>query len=223
MATWARVQGTSAQASALAFGSNVVSGNLLLVALRLGNTTHTFTSVTDSVGTTYTQVATGSPQTVATDHKLYLLWGVAAGSGANTVTVNGSGFGTNRLTITEYSGNHATPFDVSAGAGGVATSAVSSGNLTTGTADDLLFACMSDSNGVATITAGSGYTKRNDIGAKLADEDQGISAGVATGTYAGTFTLSVADDWGCIAAAFKPSTGGGATAFPHHYYQQMRR
>jgi hypothetical protein len=180
----------SGTAVTLAFGSNNAGGNLLICTVR---GTQDASSITDSAGNNWVQI----------DHLQNTEWGSLwyaqnSISGANTVTVHfGSSASFVYLAIGEYSG--------------VATSlALDSHNITSGTsagataptvtaaAGDLVVGYVEVGNG-DTISAGSGYTIReNNIGA--AYEDQ---LNVSAGNYAPNFTWASSDRWVAGVATFK--------------------
>jgi hypothetical protein len=84
----------------LAYNNNVVSGDILAFALNNVNASSTPTGISDTVGTTYTlQVH----QATGTSNGMWIYTGVAAGSGANTLSVTGS-FSFACLTVAEFSG-----------------------------------------------------------------------------------------------------------------------
>jgi len=186
------------------FSSPVAASDLLLVAVGTNVPTATITSVTDTLGNTFTPATS-----LATNTN----WGIgeqvwsASGkaSGTDTITVNVSQPANLHVIIAEYSGvATASPVDagVFAGSGATAGTAVDSGPLATSTAGDLLFGHVVTGHLNESFTAGTGYTLRQTTptGAS-AIEDQWAST---TGTYHGTFTLGAADYWICALVALKP-------------------
>lgn len=187
----------------LAFGSNVTSGNLLIVFMRVSTGDGTPTGVTDTVGTTYTQVGTAMSISGGTG---YLYYGVAAASGANTVTIGGGA--TARIVVQEVSGLTSASLDQTNQATGT-SAAPSSGNITTTAATWIFAGLVLTSYPSVAATVGSGYTSINFAdGNRYAAEYQDAPS---TGTYAGTATLPESNTWGIIVAAFKgaaAATGG---------------
>lgn len=197
------------QTIAVALGSNSTSGNLILGVFG-GVTTLCGTgspTVSDSLGTLYSVILKTQNTTGNTS---WVLYGYAAGTGANTVTVD---FGvaitcTNRLlTVAEYSG--AGVLDVSKTATGLGT-AVDTGAKNTTNADDLLFCGARTFDISRTFTAGkydvtSFYVIRFQTGsvASQAVADATVSA---TGAYYCRMTISSSTRWIAFFLAFKAST-----------------
>ncbi|PYU04669.1 MAG: hypothetical protein DMG33_13375, partial [Acidobacteria bacterium] len=179
----------------------------MIVGVTYGNTNPTITA-TDTQGNLYTRAIA----TYDLNHNqgCAILYAInTRGNAANTVTVNfSSAVAYLGLGIHEYSGV-AGP-DVTAGNKG-SGSGPSSGSATTTANGNLIFGCAAeDSAGSGdTFTAGSGFTKRVDLGiaAAYADED-GIQA--AAGAVAATWTLSPSSDWVANMAAFKTASGSTA-------------
>jgi len=190
--------------ASLAFGSNVAAGNLLIVWIRVSTGDGTPTGITDTVGTTYSQI--GSALSISTGIG-YLYAGVAAASGANTVSIGGGAIA--RTLIQEVTGLTSATLDQTNQATGT-SSAADSGNITT-TAATWIFAGLLMTNYPSVgPTAGSGFTGINLAdGNKYGGEYQDAAA---TGTYAGAFTLPESNTWGAIVAAFKGS--GGSSPVP---------
>ena len=91
-------------ATSLAYPSNVTSGNLLIAVLGVaGSAMSNPPTVTDTRSNTWTQAV----YNLVSGECLSVLYCVANSSGANTVSVTGSGFGTNssQLIVAELSGN----------------------------------------------------------------------------------------------------------------------
>jgi len=132
------------------------------------------------------------------------------GNSAHTVTVNFSGaVAYLGLGVHEYSGLAATSaLDGTAGNRGGSNSP-SSGSATTIANGDLIFSCATeDAIGSGdTFTAGSGFTKRVDLGipAAYADEDR---IQPLAGSVAATWTPSPSSDWVANMAAFRAATTG---------------
>jgi hypothetical protein len=126
-----------AASGAVAFPGNVVSGNMLIVGGSMFS--QGVSTITDSVGTTYTVY-----QSIPGGISSFIAWGVAAGSGANTVTVNAAAGGSyGYFSVDEWSG--LTQLDV-AGAANSGTGTSATAPLTTVAADTLIIAALSKSN-----------------------------------------------------------------------------
>jgi hypothetical protein len=193
--------GALVSAYSLGFSSPVATPDLLLVAIGTNVPTATITSVTDTLGNTFTP---------ATDLVANPTWGLGEqiwmgftkASGTDTVAVNVSQAANVHVIVAEYSGIAAV-VDAIATAGPVFGTTADSGGLTTLTPGDLLFGHVVTGQLNHTFTAGTGYTLRQTTptGAS-AVEDQVVSA---TGSYHGTFTLNTADYWICVLVALKPA------------------
>lgn len=187
----------------VAFGSNVVVNNLLVVVIGTYNDTATITTPTDTIGTTYTQAGTllrsgGSPAVM-----LAVYYGVAPSSGANTVTVTFSAnCGDKELKIFEISGEStSTPLNQTNGATGSSTAPLS-GSITTTAAGFIIKAVQEyywTAHNEAAGTPTTGWTEYGDTatGADSASRNES-----ATGTFNGGFTLNDTSQWACRIVAF---------------------
>jgi methionine-rich copper-binding protein CopC len=206
----ARVQAASIEGSAvtsvsIAFPASNTAGNLIIAFVRASTTTQTIT-LSDSAGNSYSQAVS---QAQTTDgHQTAIFYAPNIKAGANTVTATFSASNNHPfLGIYEYSGLSTTnPLDKTAAAQGTTAAASSGATATTTVANELVFAGLGlPSISATTVTAGSGYTlEQQDTrsgGSRAASEDQTVSA---TGTYAGAFTLSAADNWSAVVATFLP-------------------
>ena len=155
---------------ALAFASNVAALSLILVALRIGDLTTGVSSITDTRGTTYTQV---DIQDQTTDgHRLHLWQGLSTpGAGANTVTANFSASGASlRWAIHEYGSDGTQVQDQKAKGQQDATTSPSAGSITPGVANELVFGCESNGGGPTIVATGS-FTLRETPASKIGTED----------------------------------------------------
>jgi IPT/TIG domain/Fibronectin type III domain len=185
------------------FTAAQAAGDLNVVVVGWNDTTATVKSVTDNAGNTYT-LAVGPTifSGFGTQSIYYAKNIVAAGAGANTVTVTFSAAAVFAdIRIVEYAGaDPASPVDVTAAATGTSATS-SSGAVTTSIATDLLFGA----NLVQTATTGpgTGFTKRlltspdGDIA-----EDQMVSA---AGSYSATAPVS-SGEWIMQMVAFHTAT-----------------
>ena len=167
------------------FNAAQVSGNLNVVVVGWSDVTSSVVSVSDTAGNVY-QLAAPITRSSSTSQAIYFAKNIAANA-SNTVTAT---FNTPAayvdLRVVEYSGIDAVnPLDQTASAVGSSSSA-SSGNVTTSTAKELLFAAGTTTG--AFVSAGTGFTARV-ITSPDADiaEDQIVSA---TGTYSATANQS---------------------------------
>src|SRR5258708_6296277 len=133
---WANVQNTvgnpvAATTTALAFGSSVTSGNLLVVSFTTVDTTNTVSSVTDTVGSTWA-LASG-PIVANSTQTSWIYYALANASGANTVTVHWSGTATApNIFVAEFSGNAtSSPRDKFTSSANTGTAAITSGSTAT--------------------------------------------------------------------------------------------
>lgn len=189
----------SANASSLsqAFLSNVTAGDLLVVGVggdQLDGATAA--AVADTQSNTYAQV--GSYVTTPTTlYGLALFAAVAGATGANTVTVTITPGAINfvRLLIHEFAGVSATDQAIT---GRGAAYPLSSGNMTTTVANEVIFGWGASDNGVT--TPGTGFT----IGRTQTSESTEYMIVSSTGTYAATFPGDGGtSNWACIGATFK--------------------
>jgi hypothetical protein len=198
---------TAQTSVAVKFSAAQLAGDLNVVAVGWNDSTSTVSSVTDTVGNTYTRAVGPTTVSGAASQSIYYAKNIAAASaGANTVTV---AFSTAAqypdVRILEYSGaDQANPVDVTAaGNGNSATS--SSGAVTTTNPIDLLFGA----NLVLTSTTGpgAGFTTRllTSPDADIA-EDELVTT---TGSYTATATLSASSSWIMQMVAFR--TPGGSS------------
>lgn len=193
-----------------AFAANVTAGNLLIAAFASETDTATFTSLSDTLGSTWNQVAVA--QTVATKWKSFgIYWAVAGTSAADSITAAMSA-GWSDLAIAEYS--------VSAGytwaldqhsensvSGGGAT--VTSNAVTTTAADELLVGFAVNNRSV--LTATGGFTRRTGAVGNAAWFDLADQIVAATGSYAFTGTITSGGSWSAHLATFTATASGGGS------------
>jgi hypothetical protein len=191
----------------LAYGSNVTGGNLLVVSFRHGNGS-TVSSVTDTIGSTWTVVYDNSD-----GFGTYggWAWAFARSSGANTVSVNFVGLpgGGTVCCIAEWNGPNTKR----------ATSTVATGNSTallsnaiTATAGDLLVGIGESNVSQASFTPGSGYTQRS-LG-----KDSGVNycfiqdnLGATGGSTTSGATMASMGYWTAGIGAFYFAAGSGGS------------
>jgi hypothetical protein len=174
------------------------AGNLNVVVVGWNESAGNITSVTDGAGNTY-QVAAATVRGSGVSQAIYYARNiVAAGAGANTVTVRfDKSVAYADVRILEYSGlDQTNPFDVSRSATGFAAQA-SSGAATTNFARELIVGGGTTS-GIFT-GAGSGFTARiiTKPDCDIA-EDRTVTT---TGSYSATAPQS--GNWVMQMAAFK--------------------
>lgn len=196
---------TSASSLALAYGSNVTAGNLLVVSFSAhgldGSTTTA--SIADTRGNIWTLAGPllyYSPFTQG----LCTWYAVAASSGADTVTVTLSASQTQlRMTVQEFS--NVNSLDQTSQATGSAYP-LNSGSKTTTAANEIVFGWALANGG--TTAVGSGFTAAATAQSFQASEYQvGATAGSYAATYPGDGTSG---GWACQMATFMaagPPTG----------------
>lgn len=194
----------------LAFTSNVAKNSLILVVLRLGDTTTDVSTMSDTVGSTYSQVI--APQVQTTDGHRILLWKglVTPSAGANTVAVTLTAAPASfRWSIYEYGSDGTQTQDTArSGQQDATTTPNTGGNLTPAGGNELIFAATTTGGAPAVSATGSFTVRENDgDGFKMGAEDWIQTTGTATDA---AFSLGAADNCACILAAFK--LGGGAAA-----------
>jgi parallel beta-helix repeat protein len=202
-----------------AAGTNNITGNwaaaqgagdtLIIYGLIPDATTTVNAAVTDTSGNTYTQVTQNScSPKVGASYTVVLYYAaniLKANAGANTTTIPLSASpGGRQLFGLEYSGLTATPVDVCA-AGASTGTAISSGNLTTNFANDLLTAANLNTGSI--ITASTGWAQRIFSTGNDAEDFQGVPIG----TYSNAPTSSSSGGWTDIAAAWKTTGVTGTT------------
>jgi hypothetical protein len=190
----------------LAFPANVVSGNLL-VAMGCGFLSGgtAAPTITDSIGTSYTVLSV----VPFTNGRLWLAYGIAPSSGACTITVDWASASVGHsYSINEYTGNHATPADVTGGVlTGNTNAPICSCDVSVPNALVIGVMAHDGTSGVA-ITPGPGYTQ---IGEEESNsfQDHAAEFKVATNTNRVliTWTLASAQPWGAFAVSFKEAEG----------------
>lgn len=190
-----QVNGSSSTSVAATLTSAETAGNLNVVELAWGAATGSVSSVTDSLGNTYslallTQVNGNS---VAT----YVASGIASGS--DTVTATFSTSLVHDIAVIEYSG--VTAVDTSVGAGATSNSP-NSGNITTANANDILVSALFLRGGSFNGTLNSGFTLR--VGASGSVQASGDDIVSATGTYNATAGMGASSSWIAQIIALKP-------------------
>jgi IPT/TIG domain-containing protein len=199
-----------------AFPVATTGGNAILVGVTYGNTNPIITA-TDSQGNTYAQAIktydSGNRQGCA----ILYATNITGGASSKVTVKFSSSVAYLAVGIHEYSGI-ATSSALDATSGKIGNgSGLSSGPATTTASGDLVFGCgVEDSIGHDdTFTAGSGFTKRVDLGsaAAYADEDQSQTS---AGSIAVTWTLGASSSSIATMAAFKTSSlgAGGSSVGP---------
>lgn len=195
-------QGTSV---APAFGSNVTSGNLIVCAIRNGG--NTLTSITDSLSTTYTQAATINN---GGNSYLWIYYGSATSTGANTVTTSWSSTSYVWVHCVELAGMAtSSQLDTSdTQTFAIGTTDITTDAITTSQAKTYVM-MIATQNGFATYTAGTDFTLVDGTIPTNTNNFGGVEEyipGVTLTTYTPHFTSSSSATAGsAIVAAFKGS------------------
>jgi hypothetical protein len=186
--------GTSTSLS-VSFSQSTGAGDLILVGFDFLNSV-TPVAVTDSQGNTFTQVGTQLNSPGGIGSRVYYAPNIKGGADTVTITLSAN---SNILEIylTEYGGlNLSNPIDGQAGSSGNAGT-VSSGNITTTVAGDLIYAyCLGDSS----CTVGSGFVARSTLNNNLTEDEIAGNPG----TYAANGTANAG--WTMQAVALKPAS-----------------
>lgn len=183
-------------ATMLALGSPVTLHDAIIVCLNYPAASGaTLTSIVDTSGNAYNTIV-GPIDTGGEMHYVVFAQDVKSGTDALTVTLSAAPTGGSDLFALEYSGLAFTnAFDVSSNNSGTAT-AMTSGNATTTTADELIVGYAE----AGQATAGVGFTSRATLSGNLV-EDQIVSS---IGSYSATATTTGAGGtWTMIMATFR--------------------
>jgi chitodextrinase len=165
------------------FNVATTTGNTIIVVVSWSNNSPV--SVTDSQGDTFVSVSPATSWWNGYSAQVFYATNVAGG--ATTVTAS---FGTSvsffgTLYANEYAGiNAANPIDATASASG-ASSLLNSGNITTTSANDLIFGAGVSDNSVT--AAGTGFTARDLAYGNIMEDQTGSTPGLysATATHNG--------------------------------------
>ena len=210
------------------FSSAQTAGNLIIVRVYGYDQNTDVSSIVDTKGNSY-QVAVprnvksvSSPAALSWGRIYYAANIAAAAASANTVTVNFSA-GTDfpGVAIYEFSGLATSlPLDQNTSAVGDTAGnpvTISSGSVTTTTANQLLFGGQVDYSTNATSGTGTGYTG---LGADVNNQQDEYEIVSSTGAYAATFNVtggtSPGNPWVAMIATFSTTSigGGGGIVVP---------
>ena len=176
------------------------AGDTNVISVGWSNATSTISSVTDTAGNTY-QVAAALTRKNTTSQVMYYAKNIVA-SATNTVTVTfNATTATPNLRVMEYDGlDTAAPLDTAASGTGTSTAA-SSGNLTTTSANEMIVSSSTASTAY-TVPGTSNILRLISTAPNSLVEDRLVTA---TGTYAAGATLA-SGDWIMQSAAFKAAS-----------------
>ncbi len=198
----------------LAYPGNITSGSLLICSggTYVGGTPNQTHTVTDTRSTPYSTLEGVAHNAFSGDYKNYIAYGIAASSGACTVTLNPSGaVAYGQFAIDEFSGvDTGTPLQVNGGET-TATSTTCSDSITTTGTNALLIGTMSHHGGSnLTITPGGSYTQIGES-ENVAIYPYNVVFRIATTAQAYTVDWTIGSsifNWGQTAAFSEASAGG---------------
>jgi hypothetical protein len=188
---------TASSTVSVAYKSAQTAGDLNIVVVGWNDTTSSVSSLTDTLGNTYS-LAVGPTTASGARQSIYYAKNIKGGSNTVTATFNQAAVAVD-LRVLEYKGlSQTSPLDVSAAAVGSSTTA-SSGSATTTSANELIFGA--DTIATGTPGPGAGFTTRiitspdSDIA-----EDKIVST---TGSYSATAPVSPSGYWVMQMVTFK--------------------
>lgn len=197
---------SSSAAVPVAYPQAEIAGDLNIVVAGWNDTTSSVSSVTDTLGNTYT-LAVGPTTASGLRQSIYYAKNIKGGSNTVTVSFNQAAAYPD-IRVLEYAGaDTANPLDVTAAAVGASTTA-NSGSATTTAANDLIFAADTISTG--TPQPGAGFAARviTTHDSDLAEDE----IAPTPGTYTATAPVSPSGQWVMQMAAFKVQSSGGTPA-----------
>lgn len=206
-------------------GANVTAGSSIGVGITFGGTTTTsiLTSVTDSLGNTYT-IATTRAADTDNNQCIAMAYAENVVGGPCTITANFSaGVQFRGVWAMEFSGRAAASFNGSTcqwqSGLGAGTDNISSGNIvTTQNNCDLYGFSISSSGGTGITTAGTGYTQY-DLDSTVADTSHETRVQAVAGSVAALFSQSsAADDRLTGIIAFAPATAPATQLMGRNLY-----
>jgi hypothetical protein len=221
---------TGVTSSALAYTSNVASGNLLIVTVSCYHFLGPTLSISDSVGFTWAALPTLPQQELASGDVIHYAWSaVTTSAAACTVTITSDRSSSEFcFVITEWTGvDTSNRFTTNAIQG------ISTGGSTTpatGTIDPsvdpgVLFASCTHSNGNTSFTQDGAWTL-------LHEREDGSTAPVintayrtlTSGTTTASWTLGASAPWACYGIGMRESAGAAATSIlPKSRNRTMRQ
>lgn len=195
------------------FASNVTPGDLIVVQAIWSSTTFGVTSISDTLGNTYTSaaIASGSTSTEQISTQVFYAANVNGGPNQVTVTIGGSTFF--NIFVYEIAGAATTnPVDVTAIGNGTGLSETTGSTLTSA-ANDFVF--VATGHHFAYDAPGTNFTGMQATATGLGQYETVAFSGT---TVSGAATLSGTNSslpWSAVLVAFKSpaptGTGGGAT------------
>ncbi len=172
---------------AQAFDDDVTAGDAVLVAVSWDTSATQSVSVSDTLGNTYTKLDQANDTT--NQQALAVFYAVSGSSGADSVTATfGSSSSFRRIAIHEYAGvDPVSPIDAHAiramVTGSNTTDGTSTSSITTTGPNRRIFAALVDTSGTTTISPGTGYTEREDVGDLESEDKEQSTAGSVSATW----------------------------------------
>ena len=217
---------TSVSSKAVAFTSNIASGNMLFTCFNWGNSAGTPT-VSDTLTNTWTEFLS-VVRGVSGLNDLSCFWAKAASSGADTVTESESGGGnhTLRVEIKEVSASTgwlASPVDQHNSASNATATCCTTGNpgniTPSVTSTFFVSAMQTGTSGVTNITVtncteefGSGTAGTGWLSDGRADG--ATISGASTSSQTCTYSWTTAAAWSALLGNFKATAAGGGSSAP---------
>lgn len=194
---------------ALAFPGNVTASSLLVCGGQAfnGSGSPASIAISDTVLTPYTVIS--FVPSSGTFERMWIAYGIAPSSGANTVTVNPSN-ATDDLSfsIDEFSGvDTSSPLSVDGGhSEGTGTAVADS--IITATANELIIGVMGYDGATTTITKGASWIEIGQHANNSTDEASAMEFGIVTTaqSYSVDWTLGTSLVWQCMTASFKAAS-----------------
>ena len=201
---------TSAATQAITFGSSTTTGNTIICGTGFVTTVNLLSAADTSGVNTYTLLTESTRVAVDVSVQQFYAVDITGGWTVLTATYQNSS-ASKGLHCAEFSGMGASVLDQQAGNAqdnpGTGADAVTSGNITTTVANEVLFttSCCSPT----TVNVGTNYTYID--AAPLDDQGSAYRIVSSTGTYAGTWTANdAADDFVTRISSFEALPCRGA-------------
>lgn len=200
-----------ASSAALSFPNNVTAGQLLVAAGVNWNAT-TQTLVFSGCSTTWAVVQGADQSGNGGVYKTFIAYGIAGASGPCTPTADPAGTGNyGSYSLDAFSGVNATPLDADGG-DSTGTGTTPSDSITTGTANALILAVMSHTDGVAdrTLTPGGTMTQFGEI-ESVANAPHNAEFRIVTSatSYTPDWTVGTSVTWRAQTLSAKEATASG--------------
>jgi hypothetical protein len=185
--------------------SPVVIGSLIVVPITLTLGGQSITSVTDTVGNTYSTVAASQGVGSSGNYTVVCYYTYNQSAGANTVTIHLSSTGDDIAAIVREYGeiDRSKALDKAAVTNGTGTAIASPASATTTTSKELVVAFMGaswTSGDAITTTAYNNLLSKNDASSVQTAIADTVTLGLAAQTA--SFTLNSSENWACGVATF---------------------